>query len=1339
MTAALALSLLATALGRTPARAAAKDFTIFDGRTTSPVLIDASYSGEHADRDHQQVRRAVLDLRQDVGMVTGAINAAEVQGAFVDDEAAREARLASADPRRVPALVTDASGQKIAIIVGVIGKSALIDKIIQSGKFDEAAPIAGKWEAYAIKQVANPVPGVDRALVVAGSDARGAVYGVYSISERIGVSPWYWYSDVSVKHRGKIEVTGAALVDDGPDVKYRGIFINDEEQATGWAKAKFPTDKGSPDVSYYRHVYEMMLRLKLNTLWPAMHDVSTAFNGATDTGMYDAGTPINAKEAAAYGVIMSASHAEPMLRNNVGEWRPFYERNKEALDIKGANYTAAFDYSINKPALLQYWRERQMANADFENLVVLGLRGVHDSGPAFTPGNPYGFDNVLEMVGDAITEQRKLIAEVHGSSDAVPQVFVPYKEMGDLYNAGLKAYIPDDVTLMWAEDNFGYLRQVPTRSEAARSGGNGIYYHGSYWGVPKSYLWLNSTPMALMVEELRRAWNTDARRSWILNVGDIKPGEMKTELFAKLAWDVEGYGDTSTQSTFLAEQVARDFGLIGPNATAVVDALSRFEELESTKRAEFWGVSFPLSATSDGDEVQRHVNEANELVDIVEGAMAKLPPPYRSSFYQQVVHRLRGYRDMAEQIGYHRKNQLYAQQGRFGSSSIYELLSKNARDRIKTDEERWDSLSDRKWSKAIHYDHPGGGVVMLDDSQYSGVASPSDGVGANAEGQTVAGSGTLRFNSAAPKDERFFDVFDRNDVAEEWVAEADAPWVDLSKKSGTTGTEQRVTVTVDWPRLRDNATAKVHVYNATDGKKSGDPVATFTVDAKKAGVDLRPRPGECPPASPQACDRGHLEANGYVAVEAENFAASTPGTDGSQWRRLAHVAQRGDVMKAFPETATRVDTNFATSARLTYRAFFTSSGEFTGTFYRVPTLNEGTEDDGDARSARTAIGIDDEVPISAHLRGCAQTGCGSAWGNNVMRQIEPLTFTVNVAKPGWHDLVVYRSDASIIFDRIVIETDSGAVGDGLVGPVESPNNIAKPGAVQKATVAPVPDAVASYRPLPAVALSVGETRSLDDLDDVVALKSDNETAVSVTLDDGEAAVTGNRVGTAQVTVTTEDGTLSSFTATVSKQDDPPLGAYQEKDGRVVMDASDVLEASEYANTIDSNNGTHRWSLNRNGMQASPPATSSSKASWIATSATQAQALLDATPTQKVNGSAAAGTPPRLQFTVDIETGGTYYLFVNSSNPNPDADSYHVAVDGQWRYHSSKGGQETNFETWYGSTSVPAAALSLAPGRHTVSVWAREAGTLVSQIALTTNPSATFTGFLTPSDREDLNP
>lgn len=231
--------------------------------------------------------------------------------------------------------------------------------------------------------------------------------------------------------------------------------------------------------------------------------------------------------------------------------------------------------------------------------------------------------------------------------------------------------------------------------------------------------------------------------------------------------------------------------------------------------------------------------------------------------------------------------------------------------------------------------------------------------------------------------------------------------------------------------------------------------------------------------------------------------------------------------------------------------------------------------------------------------------------------------------------------------------------------------------------------------------------------------------------DGQVRVTVHTVGMAELSITAGGGEAWVARVTVGGAAGASVGAYLERDGLVVFDAADALEKSASAKAVDSNNGTHGWALARNGLQVVPPADAGAKAQWLATSAAQAEALFEAGPTQKVNGSSAAGAPPRLDFTVDIRTGGTYYLFVNTSSPNADADSYHVIVDGQWRYQSNKSGPETGFETWYGSTGVAAAALALEPGEHTISLAPREAGLVLNQIALTTNDTPGLTGFQTP--------
>ena len=341
----------------TPDNPQSEPITLYNEKMVAPVIMDSGYNNtsenQYAERSYEQIYRAVRDLRQDISMVTGAIDYAEIQSIFDDNADEEQARIDDADsmePKKVPDLVTDTAGISAdsAIIIGTIDDSAIIKKLMDEGKLEEAKQIKGVWEGYVIKQVKNAIPGVDNALVIAGSNARGTIYGIYTVSESIGVSPYYWYSDVPVEVKDTITFDAKeAIVNDGPDVKYRGIFINDEEKSNAWAESKFTEDgKNGPGVNYYRRVFELVLRMKANTLWPAMHGCSVAFNKNVDEN----GISINAQEAADYGIIMGASHCEILLRNNVGEWGDWFNANKGRFtDISYPNDSyKAYDFTLNR-------------------------------------------------------------------------------------------------------------------------------------------------------------------------------------------------------------------------------------------------------------------------------------------------------------------------------------------------------------------------------------------------------------------------------------------------------------------------------------------------------------------------------------------------------------------------------------------------------------------------------------------------------------------------------------------------------------------------------------------------------------------------------------------------------------------------------------------------------------------------------------------------------------------------------------------------------------------------------------------------------------------------------
>jgi hypothetical protein len=494
-----------------------------------------------------------------------------------------------------------------AVLIGTIGKSAVIDELIRTGKLDVKA-IAGQWESFVIVTVTNPVAGVREALVIAGSDRRGTAYGVFTLAEAIGVSPWVWWADVPPPRRSSLVVAATSITSLPPAVRYRGIFINDEDWGLQpWAAKTFEPETKDIGPKTYARVCELLLRLKANYLWPAMHPCTKAFN------LY----PQNKVVADDYAIVMGSSHCEQMLRNNVTE----YDEKK----------IGPWDYDQNRTNLLAYWQQRLGENGKFENIYTVGMRGIHDSG---MPGGGSTAQKVARLQR-VIDDQRELIAQAVNPHPAlVPQIFCPYKEVLALYQNGLN--VPDDVTLVWPDDNHGYVRQLSNANEQKRSGGAGVYYHLSYWGAPEDYLWLGTTSPALIWEEMHKAYEHGARSVWVVNVGDIKPGELGMEFFLRLAWDVRPWNETA-QPKFLTDWAARNFG--ATPATEIAAVLDEYYRLNFPARPEHLHLA---TFTTNYHEITTRLQRFDKLVAATETIYAKLPPEQRDAFYQLAVYPIRG-------------------------------------------------------------------------------------------------------------------------------------------------------------------------------------------------------------------------------------------------------------------------------------------------------------------------------------------------------------------------------------------------------------------------------------------------------------------------------------------------------------------------------------------------------------------------------------------------------------------------------------------------------------------------------------------------------------------------
>lgn len=498
------------------------------------------------------------------------------------------------------------------VLIGVLGRSPAIDALVRAGKV-KPQDIAGEWEAFRQIVVDNPAPGIARALVIVGSDRRGAVYGAYDLSEKIGVSPWHWFADVPVAQQANVFVTAGSRRDQ-PRVRYRGFFINDEAPAfSTWVQKKF----GGANAKAYAHIFELNLRLKGNYLWPAMW-APRAFNDDD---------PQNKILADAMGIVMGTSHHEPMTRAQ-DEWH-----RGTAGGVTGGKW----DYASNAANLRAFWRggiERMMSKGDgrgYESLITVGMRGDGDE--------PMAEGTATKLLEGIVADQRRIIADVTGRpANQQPQVWALYKEVQDYYDHGMQ--VPDDVILLFADDNWGQVRRLPDPGAAPRKGGYGVYYHFDYVGGPRNYKWLNTNQIEKSWQQMDLAWQRGARALWIVNVGDLKPMEYPLSFFMKQAWNPEAMTPEAL-AAYSAEWARAQFG--PAQGKAIGALLTRYSQLAARRKPELIDAgSFALGQGADpardGGEFGAMVREWDALEAAMLRARAEVPAGGEDAFFQLVEH-----------------------------------------------------------------------------------------------------------------------------------------------------------------------------------------------------------------------------------------------------------------------------------------------------------------------------------------------------------------------------------------------------------------------------------------------------------------------------------------------------------------------------------------------------------------------------------------------------------------------------------------------------------------------------------------------------------------------------
>lgn len=524
----------------------------------------------------------------------------DIAAAMLDEDIRR---VTGRDLKKVSASATKGIAGP-ALIAGTVGKSRLIDNLVKDGLLN-VDEIKGKWESCIIESIETPSGQI---VVIAGSDRRGTAFGLTSMSRAIGVSPWYWWADVTPQKKEGLYVQPGRFIQGEPSVQYRGIFINDERFGgwAQWVEKNFDKESGMVGPKVYEKVFELLLRLKGNYLWPAMHNGTKSFNS----------NPENARLANDYAIVMGSSHCEQMLRNNEDEW-------------KNAGIYGDFNYITNRDTMIDYWETRVKANGEYENTYTLGLRGIHD----YPMEGANTTEERTKLMQLAINDQREILKRnINKPLDDIPQVLCTYEEVLDAYHHGLE--VPDDVTLLWCDDKHGYTRNLCNPEERERKGGSGIYYHLSYHGDPASWIWLSPLSPTFVSNELTKAYTHGVRKIWVFNVGDIKPAEKELTFVMDLGWNIDSWTPERAHG-YIKQWASETFGQEFSDEIATIqDEYYRLQA--SGKDSHVYFVNYPE------EEIDKRLEKYRNLSEHASNIEKRIPDDLKDAFFELILYPIKG-------------------------------------------------------------------------------------------------------------------------------------------------------------------------------------------------------------------------------------------------------------------------------------------------------------------------------------------------------------------------------------------------------------------------------------------------------------------------------------------------------------------------------------------------------------------------------------------------------------------------------------------------------------------------------------------------------------------------
>ncbi|PVI01278.1 glycoside hydrolase family 115 protein [Periconia macrospinosa] len=924
-----------------------------------------------------------------------------------------------------------------AIIVGSLNSSLI--RHLAANDLIDISDIEGKWETFQTSVVANPLPEIKKALVIAGSDKRGTIFGIHTLSEECGQSPYHWFADVPAKKHSAIYVLPKSTLHGPPTVKYRGLFINDEEPAlTTWWARQHNSSHYPLDTEFYEHVFDLLLRLRANYLWPAMWRSTTPSPG----NIFFTDDPGNMQLANDYGIVVSTSHHEPMQRAT-NEWNQ--------------TETGPWDWTLNKDNVTRFMEEGIRRMGQNESYVTLGMRGPGDAlAPIQGP-------DAIEILREVFEVEREIFKKVLGDQK-VNQVWTIYKEVATYYAAGLNP--PDDVTIIMPDDNHGQVQRLPTGNESSREGGVGVYFHFEYFGSPRSYKWSNSNNLPKVLKELLQAFWRDANRIWVVNVGDIKPMELPLNFAMDIAWNANKF-DFDMIPSYLHSYATREFG--SEHADEISSLLMEFSNLIGMRRFEM--VHPGTYSTVNYHEAERILGRWRNLADQTKTVYSNMPEDFKPAYYELLFYPIvAGATYYAVNIGTGLNHQ-YAMERRNSANTLAQQVLEDFEYDYDLIEE-FDALVNGKWEHIMSQ-------AKLDavTEQPRNWANPSRDIATNlsfvqlrqnmqfsqgnlgiyAEGSTSPmnqgrwaesiddSMPTVQFPATLPVMNRYgpsvrtIDVYMRGDyrVPLYWqLGDIPVSWLHIEPRSGTVSQEQydqRLNVTVEWDKVPEgfNGTIEVGITSEPSPYPYFDLIR-IPIQNQKVPADFE----------------GFPETAGFISIEAPYFQRCYPPSSNNtrpnslhhnRTVAFSHIAYLGTRSESGsialrPYISSRSSLSASTSAYVEYDVYlFNRTSALNATVY----INACLDTDPNLLM-QFSLTLDDKPQNFTRVLGDPKNAgdVPPEWMSDVPNQVWTKNIQLGSAEGGKHKLRWSVNSPEVYLEKIVLDT-RGGVKESYLGPPET--------------------------------------------------------------------------------------------------------------------------------------------------------------------------------------------------------------------------------------------------------------------------------------------------------------